>query len=258
MYTNTTPNYNLPVFLGGDKPVWQDVSTGNELVDTALHDLQDALTTAEGVGTGNTQAITALQDALKTANDIISKQGVDLTQAQADILANAGNITKLQGDYNTLNSTVDGHETRLTAAEGEITQLDSSVATNTSNINSLLPFIVLTASKTLSSSAGNANIPAASLGLDGNEPKGVIITADIPLPGNVDYSVTTTMFANTGSLQDNKQVPIVFVAGTQLTVAGSLEFRGFVGGINIIPHWNTTELNRPDITIRAYRFYLTT
>lgn len=137
MYTDTTPNYDLPVFLGTDRPTWQDIGTGNTLIDTALKDNADKIAVAEGVGNGNTAAIDTLRTTVTGINDGLTKAQQDIVTNTNDIAANEQNISKLQGDYAGVSSAVGGLETRVSATEGSITTLESTVATNTSNINDL-------------------------------------------------------------------------------------------------------------------------
>lgn len=137
MYTDMTPNYDLPVFLGTDRPTWQDIGTGNTLIDTALKAHADKIAVAEGVGNSNTSAIDTLRTTVTGINDGLTKAQQDIVTNANDIVANEQNITKLQGDYAGVSGAVGGLETRVTAAEGSLTTLESTVTTNTNNINSM-------------------------------------------------------------------------------------------------------------------------
>lgn len=89
-HTNSTPNYSLPQFLGGDKPAWlTDVNQAYSAIDTAIKNAADAASgaasTASGASTAASNAGTAAANAQAAA-----------TAAGNQAATNAGAITTLQ------------------------------------------------------------------------------------------------------------------------------------------------------------------
>lgn len=70
--TNKTPNYELPVFIGTDKPSWlTDFNGAMNKIDTALHDLAESATsgvTKEYVD-GQIETVTNSLSTLQTTVD---------------------------------------------------------------------------------------------------------------------------------------------------------------------------------------------
>lgn len=98
--TNHTTNYNLPQFLGSDKPAWLgDINPAMSAIDTAMH--ANATTAAQGVSDAATAKDRA--DAAYTkAGDAETAAGTAQTtanQAVATGNTNAGRITALENKF---------------------------------------------------------------------------------------------------------------------------------------------------------------
>lgn len=91
--TNSTPNYELPVFLATDKPAWlTDWNGAMQAIDTAIHDAQS---TADGA---QTTAGTAVAD-IATINASLSTITSNITSLTTTVNGNTGSI-------NTINSLI--------------------------------------------------------------------------------------------------------------------------------------------------------
>lgn len=101
--TNHTANYNLPQFVGSDKPAWLgDVNPAMNAIDTAMHanavkaqqgvdDAQTAQTTAETAEQHAQDAITNAGTAQTTANQAIANNNA--TQSALDAFKSLFNFT---------------------------------------------------------------------------------------------------------------------------------------------------------------------
>lgn len=91
--TNSTPNYELPVFLATDKPAWlTDWNGAMQAIDTAIHEAQS---TADGA---QTTAGTATVD-IATINASLSTITSNITSLTTTVNGNTGSI-------NTINSLI--------------------------------------------------------------------------------------------------------------------------------------------------------
>ena len=83
-HTNSTPNYNLPQFVGTDKPTWlNDVNGAFSSIDTQMKANADSATTA------NTTASTA-QNAIGTLSELNTTAKTDLVNALNEVNTNLG------------------------------------------------------------------------------------------------------------------------------------------------------------------------
>lgn len=150
-HTNSTPNYNLPQFIGTDKPTWlNDVNGAFTSIDTQMKANADSATTANTQATTavtNTGNLTNLQTTDKTSlvnavNEVntnvgtasgIANQAVGLAnQAQTD--ANSANeLVQALASFVNINAFTNYNETtqmtRL-AGTGNCTNNNITVATN--------------------------------------------------------------------------------------------------------------------------------
>lgn len=125
--TNHTANYNLPQFVGSDKPAWLgDVNPAMNAIDTAMHanavkaqqgvdDAQTAQATAETAEQHAQDAITDAGTAQTTANQAIANIGT--ANAKIDALATKMQLTDFDTSEYQLNGTTS--KFRLTLAQSE-------------------------------------------------------------------------------------------------------------------------------------------
>lgn len=125
--TNHTANYNLPQFVGSDKPAWLgDVNPAMNAIDTAMHanavkaqqgvdDAQTAQATAETAEQHAQDAITDAGTAQTTANQAIANIGT--ANAKIDALATKMQLTDFDTSEYQLNGTTS--KFKLTLAQSE-------------------------------------------------------------------------------------------------------------------------------------------
>ena len=132
--------------ISGKEVLEQTEDAINDLGNTAISGVQEALDKAEQALTNSANAVDDAQTALNTANNA---EGVAI-QAQTDVgnlsgtVANIGNrvttaegnITNLQGRMTTAEGSISGLNTRMGTAEGNITTLQSNVSTAQATANS--------------------------------------------------------------------------------------------------------------------------
>lgn len=90
-HTNTTANYNLPQFIGTDKPSWlTDVNGAMTSIDTQMKANADASTTADGKATtANTSIGTLSSLTTSVKNDLVS--AINEVDANADTAQTSAN-----------------------------------------------------------------------------------------------------------------------------------------------------------------------
>ena len=132
--------------ISGKEVLEQTEDAINDLGNTAISGVQEALDKAEQALTNSQNAVDDAQTALNTANNA---EGVAI-QAQTDVsnlsgtvtnIGNRvttaeGNITNLQGRMTTAEGSISGLNTRMGTAEGNITTLQSNVSTAQATANS--------------------------------------------------------------------------------------------------------------------------
>lgn len=129
--TNHTTNYNLPQFVGSDKPTWLgDVNGAMSSIDTQMKANNDLATTAKNTAdTATTTAGTALTTA-GTASDTATTAQTTATTALNKALVNESNIAKINLDTFTTfgNTDITVHDNSLTLSNTETSSL--TLATN--------------------------------------------------------------------------------------------------------------------------------
>lgn len=112
-HTNSTANYNLPQFIGSDKPAWLgDINPAMSAIDTALKNASDNASTASTASTANTTAIGDLSTLTTTSktnlvgaiNEIDSDLGTVTTQVGTNTGDISGLDTRITNVSNDLNS----------------------------------------------------------------------------------------------------------------------------------------------------------
>lgn len=102
-HTNSTTNYNLPQFVGTDKPAWLgDINPAMASIDTAIKNAKDAGDTADGKATQAQTEVDALENTVGTLNTTVGTLSTTVTAQGGDINTNATNISTLNTKLNTL------------------------------------------------------------------------------------------------------------------------------------------------------------
>ena len=117
--TNHTTNYNLPQFVGSDKPAWLgDINPAMNAIDTAMH--ANAVLAQQGVDDASTAQTTA-ETAEDHAQDAIKNAGTAQKTANDAVASLSQTNTKLDGfiesmtinDFRTSDITLQGTSTKL-------------------------------------------------------------------------------------------------------------------------------------------------
>lgn len=79
--TNNTTNFNLPLFIGTDKPSWlTDWNGALTTIDTKLQEVKTEAASATTESGSNTQAITQINSTLQTLNSTVSVMNTNVTK----------------------------------------------------------------------------------------------------------------------------------------------------------------------------------
>lgn len=105
-HTNTTPNYNLPQFVGTDKPAWlTDINQAFSGIDTAIKSAKDTADTATGSATTANNSIGTITD-LNTTNKsnlvgAINEVNTKVGTAQETANTAIGSVNRVSSDLST-------------------------------------------------------------------------------------------------------------------------------------------------------------
>lgn len=121
--TNTTTHYNLPSFVGSDKPAWLvDWNGAMAAIDSAIY---EAKSTADQAVT----AAAAVASDLATLSGTVSTQGSSITTLSETLTTAVGNINTINGNITTINSLI-GNGTPTTTDQtiiGAINEINADV-----------------------------------------------------------------------------------------------------------------------------------
>ena len=132
--------------ISGKEVLEQTEDAINDLGNTAISGVQEALDKAEQALTNSANAVDDAQTALNTANNAdenattalntVNNLSGTVTSLGNRVTTAEGNITNLQGRMTTAESGISGLNTRMGTAEGNITTLQSNVSTAQATANS--------------------------------------------------------------------------------------------------------------------------
>ena len=79
--TNNTTNFNLPLFIGTDKPAWlTDWNGAMTTIDTKLQEVKTEAASATTESGSNTQSISQINSTLQTLNNTVSVMNTNVTK----------------------------------------------------------------------------------------------------------------------------------------------------------------------------------
>lgn len=119
--------------ISGKEVLEQTEDAINDLGNTAISGVQEALDKAEQALTNSADAVDDAQTALNTANNA---EGVAI-QAQTDVSNLSGTVTNIGNRVTTAEGNITNLQGRMTTAEGNITNLQGRMTTAESNIGNL-------------------------------------------------------------------------------------------------------------------------
>ena len=119
--------------ISGKEVLEQTEDAINDLGNTAISGVQEALDKAEQALTNSENAVDDAQTALNTANNA---EGVAI-QAQTDVSNLSGTVTNIGNRVTTAEGNITNLQGRMTTAEGKITNLQGRMTTAEGNIGNL-------------------------------------------------------------------------------------------------------------------------
>ena len=119
--------------ISGKEVLEQTEDAINDLGNTAISGVQEALDKAEQALTNSANAVDDAQTALNTANNA---EGVAI-QAQTDVGNLSGTVTNIGNRVTTAEGNISNLQGRMTTAEGKITNLQGRMTTAETNIGNL-------------------------------------------------------------------------------------------------------------------------
>ena len=119
--------------ISGKEVLEQTEDAINDLGNTAISGVQEALDKAEQALTNSANAVDDAQTALNTANNA---EGVAI-QAQTDVSNLSGTVTNIGNRVTTAEGNISNLQGRMTTAEGNITNLQGRMTTAESDIGNL-------------------------------------------------------------------------------------------------------------------------
>lgn len=123
--TNKTPHYDLPQFIGTDKPSWLgDVNGAMLAIDTALYsvktDSQDAATSAISAQAAAQSAASSAEQAATGVTELtteVAKLKTDLSATETQVTTSANAITQLQSQVAVIEPTITQLQTDVQQAQ---------------------------------------------------------------------------------------------------------------------------------------------
>ena len=119
--------------ISGKEVLEQTEDAINDLGNTAISGVQEALDKAEQALTNSANAVDDAQTALNTANNA---EGVAI-QAQTDVSNLSGTVTNIGNRVTTAEGNISNLQGRMTTAEGNVTNLQGRMTTAETNIGNL-------------------------------------------------------------------------------------------------------------------------
>ena len=124
-HTNTTPNYNLPQFLGSDKPAWlTDVNNAMSAIDTAIAAAKAAADNASGAAAALATTVGGHTTQLETLSNTVTNQGASIV-SQGNAINTISELIG-NGTPTTTDHTLIGAINELNAKEGNLADLQTT------------------------------------------------------------------------------------------------------------------------------------
>ena len=123
-HTNQTANYDLPQFVGTDKPTW-------------LGDFNEAMSDIDAGMHKNATAISTMQTDVASATQAASKASQDVNTLSGTVTTLSGTVTSVQTTANNASQTASSALNTANTANGKADTNASNIATNTSDISEL-------------------------------------------------------------------------------------------------------------------------
>lgn len=127
-HTNETTNYDLPQFIGTDKPTWLgDFNTAMSTIDTAIgtnasdiSSLGSRVTSAESVASQASSDVSTLTSTVSTLSSNVTSATTTANNAQSTATSALSTANTADGKADTNASAISGLDTRVTTCEDNI------------------------------------------------------------------------------------------------------------------------------------------
>ena len=191
-HTNSTPNYNLPQFLGTDKPAWlTDINTAMSDIDTAIAAAKTVADTANiAVGSLST-TVGNHTTQLTTLSGTVTSQGNTLNTVTA-LIGNGVPTTTDQTIIGAINEINDTGSTALSLTPASTFVTDTTKVVKRNGTATVSGYCQITG--TLSANSTIANLPAGYRPAEGQTLIAIRTDASVLCPVNIntDGSVTNS------------------------------------------------------------------
>lgn len=190
--TNKTTNYELPQFIGTDKPSWLgDINSAMSTIDTGMHD--------------NATAIDGIESTVQTASATATQASLDVASLTETVTSQGGSLTSIGGRVDTLETDNATNKANITNVTGRVSSLESdnvvnkqNIAKNKNSIDGLESYLALTDNRSLTNptiGAGTISNNSLRIALNSTGTFGKIY-------GQIDFNNSSAQpnikFVNTG------------------------------------------------------------
>ena len=144
-HTNETDNYDLPQFVGTDKPTWLgDFNTAMASIDSAIAEnasdissLDTRVTSAEGTASQASSDVASLQSTVSSLSSSVTSATTTANNAQSTATSALNTANTADGKADTNASAISSLTPRVTQCEADIANinLDNHATYTTSNMN---------------------------------------------------------------------------------------------------------------------------
>lgn len=141
--TNKTANYELPQFIGSDKPTWLGDFNGAMLaIDTGMaenasdiSDMASDVASASAAASQASQDVTALTSTVNTLSSNVSTATTTANNAQSTATSALNTANSAQSTANTADSKADTNASSITALAGRVTAIEEGEDYSSTEIN---------------------------------------------------------------------------------------------------------------------------
>lgn len=255
--TNKTTNYELPQFVGSDKPTWLgDFNTAMSTIDTGMHTNASAITSlgtrvtsAEGVASQASTDVATLTSTVSTLSGNVTSATTTANNAQSTATSALNTANSADGKADTNASAISALTTRVATCEDNIA--DFNLTNNTSIVKANME-------KTGTLTINDASFVNIAYNSDGSLAKiyGVVIAQS--MGGNGSISMQTPLRPATNIEFRGCATSFRFAQGTPLSVYGMGE-RGYnlaTDGTLTIQMYKTSNATTDYVQLNANLLYI--
>lgn len=140
--TNKTTNYDLPQFVGTDKPTWLgDFNEAMSAIDAGMHEnatdissMESDVATASAAASQASQDVSTLTSTVNTLSTNVSTATTTANNAQATATSALNTANTANSTANTANGKADDNSTAITSINSSILSINSTISDMTGEI----------------------------------------------------------------------------------------------------------------------------